>query len=66
MTSVRICPDGPALIRGASRVIDVDGEPHEVTRPVVALCMCGRSSRAPFCDGTHKSLRAPAREGEGK
>lgn len=51
------CPDGPLLVRGADAVRDADGETHEVTRPVVALCRCGKSQRAPWCDGTHKVVR---------
>ena len=54
---VRLCPDGPALVRGASSVVDAQGIQHEVTRPVVAVCRCAKSSRAPWCDGTHKSVR---------
>lgn len=54
---VKVCPDGPALIRGADEVEDHEGRRHEVTRPVVAVCLCGKSSRTPWCDGTHKSLR---------
>lgn len=52
--TVERCPDGPLLVRGADRVRDADGHMHEVTRPVVALCVCGRSGRRPWCDGTHK------------
>lgn len=55
--SVRRCPDGPVLVRGADSVVDDEGVRHEVTRPVVAVCACGRSGRAPWCDGTHKALR---------
>jgi CDGSH-type Zn-finger protein len=51
------CPDGPVLVRGAEVVLDADGEEHEVTRPVVALCTCGRTQSKPFCDGTHKFVR---------
>lgn len=51
------CPRGPLLVRGASTVRDREGRLHEVTRPVVAVCACGKSSRAPWCDGTHKVLR---------
>ncbi|HET8561726.1 MAG TPA: CDGSH iron-sulfur domain-containing protein [Marmoricola sp.] len=54
---VERCPDGPVLVRGAGTVVDSDGEEHEVTRPVVALCTCGRSQRTPWCDGTHKFVR---------
>lgn len=53
---VVICPDGPFLVRGAAHVIDEDGIAHETTRPVVAVCRCGKSGRPPWCDGTHKLL----------
>ncbi len=48
------CPDGPFLVRGADVIRDEQGIAHEVTRPVVAVCRCGKTSRAPWCDGTHK------------
>lgn len=54
---VQVCPDGPALVRGADEVEDAEGQRHEVTRPVVAVCLCGKSSLRPWCDGTHKALR---------
>jgi CDGSH-type Zn-finger protein len=50
------CPNGPLLVRGADVVTDADGSRHEVTRPVVAVCLCGKSSRKPWCDGTHKVI----------
>ena len=53
---VRLCPGGPLLVRGAQTVLDEEGAEHEVTRPVVALCACGKSSRKPWCDSTHKSI----------
>lgn len=54
--SVRQCAGGPLLVRGADTVLDDDGEPHEVTRPVVAVCTCGKSARKPWCDSTHKAI----------
>lgn len=53
---VTSCPDGPLLVRGAETVRDEDGTAHEVTRPVVAVCACGKSQRKPWCDGTHKVI----------
>ena len=55
--TVQVCPDGPVLVRGAESVVDAAGESHEVTRPVVAVCACGKSQRMPWCDSTHKSVR---------
>lgn len=54
---VRACPRGPLLVRGADVVVDESGDEHVVDRPVVALCVCERSGRKPWCDGTHKSIR---------
>ena len=55
MSAVRVelCSDGPVLVRGATEVDTEDGA-VPVTRPVVALCRCGRSQRMPWCDSTHK------------
>ena len=50
------CPDGPLLVRGADVVRDAAGQEHRATRPVVALCVCGKSQLAPWCDGTHKVI----------
>lgn len=60
---VRACPDGPVLVRGADVVVDDEGTAHPVTRPVVAVCVCGLTSRAPWCDGTHQVATRPARGG---
>ena len=56
---VMTCPGGPALLRGATHVVDQAGATHPVSRPVVAVCRCGASGRLPWCDGTHKLTSAP-------
>ncbi|EFQ84764.1 zinc finger CDGSH type [Aeromicrobium marinum DSM 15272] len=53
---VVVCPDGPLLIRGDHVVQAADGSLHETTRPVSAVCRCGTSSIAPWCDGSHRLL----------
>ena len=53
---VRVCPGGPLLVRGATTVVDEEGVEHATTRPVVALCACGKSGRKPWCDSTHKAI----------
>jgi CDGSH-type Zn-finger protein len=58
------CPRGPQLVRGASEVVDAAGVTHAVTRPVVAVCACDRSQRAPWCDGTHKAVERARRHRE--
>lgn len=57
-TDVLLCPGGPMLVRGHQRVLDDEGEEHVTTRPVSAVCRCGHSASAPWCDGTHKVARA--------
>lgn len=57
---VQVCPGGPALVRGADEVIDGSGNAHRTTRPLVAVCLCARSRRAPWCDGTHKVVTPDA------
>ena len=49
-----MCPRGPMLVRGADTIVDDEGQTHPVERPVVAVCVCGKSQRRPWCDGTHK------------
>lgn len=53
---VVLCPGGPALVRGEVVVEDEDGVRHTSTRPVSAICRCGKTARSPWCDGTHKLL----------
>ena len=55
--------NGPYLVRGPFAIVDQDGSEIEVTRPVVALCRCGRSQIRPFCDGTHKAIGFRAESG---
>lgn len=43
---------GPIWVRGGIQVESADGELYEV-RNRVTLCRCGKSSKKPFCDGTH-------------
>jgi CDGSH-type Zn-finger protein len=55
--SVTLCQDGPLLIRGDFEILDAQGLAVERRRRTVALCRCGASALAPFCDGTHKQIR---------
>lgn len=52
-----LCPCGPMLVRGDHVIQDEDGNDHQTTRPVSAVCRCGKSQIKPWCDGTHKFLR---------
>jgi CDGSH-type Zn-finger protein len=53
---VVLCPGGPMLLRGDHVVEDGDGVRHRTSRPVSAVCRCGRSGTPPWCDATHKEL----------
>ncbi len=53
---VVLCRGGPMLIRGDQVVEGADGTTHRTTRPVSAVCRCGKSSVQPWCDGTHKII----------
>ena len=59
--------DGPLIVRGDFRLVDVDGNEIDPGRGTVALCRCGKSGLKPFCDGSHKrsgfhAASAPSRE----
>ena len=49
-------PDGPLLVRGDIELRTPDGQVIEHQRRTVALCRCGSSAIAPFCDGSHKAI----------
>lgn len=52
--TIRAVPGGPYYLRGPAVVRDQAGRPlREDTR--MALCRCGRSAHAPFCDNSHRS-----------
>lgn len=53
-TSVRVSPDGPLMVRGDVTVVGPDGVEHHHTR--VALCRCGATGNAPFCDNSHRAV----------
>ena len=49
---------GPLWVTGGVRIEREDGSAF-VTRNRVTLCNCGLSANKPFCDGTHREVRAP-------
>lgn len=59
VVTIRVGRDGPLAVHGAARVVgehvaEVDAERTSVGR--VALCRCGRTRHAPFCDNSHREL----------
>ena len=52
--AIRPSRDGPLYIRGATRVETEDG--RVIAEGVrMALCRCGATKNAPFCDGSHRA-----------
>jgi uncharacterized Fe-S cluster protein YjdI len=49
-TEVAARPGGPVLVRGALHVTGPDGLDERETR--AALCSCGSTANAPYCDGS--------------
>ncbi|CAM3431732.1 CDGSH iron-sulfur domain-containing protein [Aeromicrobium ponti] len=54
---IKVMDNGPLRVTGDVELIDVDGNKFE-TKQVFSLCRCGKSSKLPFCDGTHKGTFA--------
>lgn len=52
---ITVCPDGPLLVWGPSGLVGGDGgtDPWGERGSTITLCRYGRTSMAPFCDGTH-------------
>lgn len=67
---VKITKNGPYLVYGTPEIVQKtimtdkdgvamgygDGQVFEIKSDPVALCRCGESKKAPFCDGTHSSI----------
>lgn len=52
---LRASPNGPLYIRGETRVETEDG--RVIAEGIrMALCRCGATKNAPFCDGSHKEV----------
>jgi len=50
---ITIIHNGPAIIRGKVKITSPDGNIFDECERT-SLCRCGRSSKMPFCDGSHK------------
>jgi CDGSH-type Zn-finger protein len=51
---VTLVPGGPMLIEGPVELVLPDGATVASDRFVVAVCVCRRSKRYPFCDTSHR------------
>jgi CDGSH-type Zn-finger protein/uncharacterized Fe-S cluster protein YjdI len=52
-TEISIIKNGPYLIKGSFKIIDVDGNEIVSDENSTALCRCGQTKNRPFCDGLH-------------
>ncbi len=55
-TSITPIDNGPYIVKGPIRLIDMDGHEFAVKGRSLALCRCGGSAQKPFCDGTHAKI----------
>jgi CDGSH-type Zn-finger protein len=63
VTTIRVLENGPYRVEGPVRIIDADGNEHDVSKKArISLCRCGASTRKPFCDGTHSRIGFAAAE----
>lgn len=53
---IRLERKGPAYVSGPARIEGEDGSVLVAEGERVALCRCGGSKNAPYCDGTHRTL----------
>jgi CDGSH-type Zn-finger protein len=51
---VTVVPGGPILIEGPVELVTDDDQVVTSDRFVVAVCVCRRSRRYPFCDTSHR------------
>jgi CDGSH-type Zn-finger protein len=51
---VIVVPGGPILVEGPVEIETLNGEVVGSDRFVVAICVCRRSKRYPFCDTSHR------------
>lgn len=62
--TIRLRDHGPLVVEGPVTVVDAEGQAFtsDLSKPAIALCRCGHSSRKPFCDGSHKAHNFQAAE----
>lgn len=53
-SEIFISKHGPIRVTGVFKITGIDGKEIKSEDPCeIFLCSCGRSSKKPFCDGTH-------------
>ncbi len=55
MSEIRIRNNGPLLVKSTVALKDAEGNEYNLEgKDQYALCRCGKSATAPFCDGAHR------------
>jgi uncharacterized Fe-S cluster protein YjdI len=52
---IQVMPNGPLMVAGSFILIGEDGNELTTAR-IVSFCRCGKTLKAPFCDGTHRAI----------
>lgn len=54
---ITVRDNGSLKVEGPVELCDGEGRafPLDSSKPAIALCRCGASKNAPFCDGSHKA-----------
>jgi CDGSH-type Zn-finger protein len=50
---IKVIDNGPYRITGEVELVDAEGNVFP-SKPAFSLCRCTKSSKLPYCDGTHK------------
>jgi CDGSH-type Zn-finger protein len=51
---VKLRENGPIMLESNGKAkLKTNGQETPISGSVVALCRCGQSKKAPFCDGSH-------------
>lgn len=61
--SITVIKNGPYLVKNLKNFRNSKGESIE-TKPIMALCRCGKSENKPFCDGAHEKIGFSGEKGE--
>ena len=48
------CPNGPFMVSGPVKLHDAESNEISVHTDPIFLCICGRASKRPFCDGSYR------------
>ncbi|MDX1971580.1 MAG: CDGSH iron-sulfur domain-containing protein [Candidatus Sumerlaeia bacterium] len=49
-------PNGSLRVEGEFELVDIEGNSYTLTPGTgISICRCGKTQKAPFCDGSHKT-----------